>query len=319
MSNYDFLIADCDNNGGIYRYRKTENGIEQVAKLSLPMPMYMTIEENKLYVILRNKDDSSSDSGLISYDISGNEFINPSQIQSTKGEVACHLTVCNGTVYCVNYVSGSVIKMPDKLVQLQGKGPHHIRQTKPHTHFVTKTFDNYILVTDLGTDSIITFTEDLEEISRTHVPSGHGARHLVFSKDNKYVYCINELKATVSVFSYINGQLILKGTYASLPVEFKEQNTAAAIRISADGNYLYVSNRGHDSITAFEIKGEDLILRSITPCGGKGPRDFNIIDSQIICTNENSGNVTIFDVNGASLSLCDEITGLKNPLCVIEI
>lgn len=319
MLKHDFLVADCSEDGGIYKYTQTADGIKQVSKLPIFMPMYMAIENDKLYVITKKADKNSLESGLISYDIKGGEFVNVYEMQSTKGEVACHLAVHNGTVYCTNYTSGSIIKMPDKLVVLKGHGPHHTRQTMAHTHYITRTFDGYILAVDLGTDSIITYTEDLEEISRSKVPSGHGARHLAFSKDNKYLYCINELKATVSVFSYTKGHLILKGTYASLPVTFKGENTAAAIRISPDGKYLYVSNRGHDSITAFEIKGEELILRSITPCGGKGPRDFNIIDSHIICTNENSGNVTIFNVDGSKLSLCDEITGLKNPLCVIEI
>ncbi len=315
---YEFLVADCHPEGGIYRYLMSNGKTRLVGKLSIAEPMYMQIENEKLYIIIK-AIDGAEESGLITYDICGNEFVNPSEIISTKGMVACHLWVSDSEVYCANYVSGSVIKMPDRLVELEGAGPNLPRQDKPHMHYITKTFDGYILAVDLGTDSIITYDTDMNELWRSNVPAGHGARHLVFSKDNRYVYCINELAATVSVFGYDKGKLDLKGTYESLPRDFDGKNTAAAIRISQDGKYLYVSNRGHDSITVFEIAGEELILRSITPCGGKSPRDFNVFNGQIICTNEESGNVTVFNVDGEKIEYMGEIMGLKRPLCVIEI
>lgn len=317
MEKYRFLVADASEGGGIYKYERKNGKTELISKLELNTPMYMAIEEDKLYVILDRYENSSKESGLVTYDIKDDRFANPSLIYSTKGEAACHLDVWRGQAYCANYISGSVIKIPDTVVIHEGKGADAIRQNKAHTHYIKRTFDGYILAVDLGIDSIITYTEDLKEVSRSKVPDGHGARHLAFSKDNRYVYCINELKATVSVFSYNSGRLSLKGTYESIPADFKGKNTAAAIRVSEDGNYLYVSNRGHNSITAFEINGEDLILKSITSCRGEGPRDFNIIGGEIICTNENSGNITIFDVNREKLTFCGEITGLKRPLCVI--
>lgn len=317
MNKIEFYIADCVKNGGIYKYSFDGKRAEFISKKEMDFPMYMAKAGERLYIPLRYME-GSKESGVISFKITGSELTEPSAVQSTHGECACHIAVDNGNIYCANYISGSVCKLPDTLIVHEGHGPNTPRQDKAHTHFVMKTFDGYILAVDLGMDTVFTYTTDLEEVSKSKIPDGHGARHLVFSKDNRYVYCINELAATVTVFSYNDGRLTPKGTYRSLPEDFHGANTAAAIRISGDGKYLYVSNRGHDSITAFEIDGEELILKSITPCGGKGPRDFNIIGDFLICTNEGTGNVTIFSVDKEKLAFIEEIDGFGGPLCVIE-
>lgn len=317
MKKIEFFIADCIKKGGIYRYSFDGKKSEFIAKTELDFPMYMVKADDRLYIPLRYMENSKK-SGVISFAIEGKELTEPSKVQSTHGECACHIAVAGDDIYCTNYLSGSVCKLPDTLVVHEGHGTNMPRQDMAHTHFVMKTFDGYVLAVDLGLDTIFTYTPDLKEVSRSKVPDGHGARHLVFSKDNRYIYCINELAATVTVFLYEAGKLTPKDTYASLPTDFVGENTAAAIRISADGKYLYVSNRGHDSVTAFEIDGEKLILKSITPCGGKGPRDFNIIGDFLICTNEGTGNVTIFDLDKDKLTFLDEISGFGDPLCVIE-
>ncbi len=61
-----------------------------------------------------------------------------------------------------------------------------------HTHFAAFSPDgNYILCTDLGLDTEFVYDSELNEISKENVPSGSGSRHLVFSENGKYVYCVN--------------------------------------------------------------------------------------------------------------------------------
>lgn len=317
---YSVYIASCDAEGGIYRYEMDDRGrLTYATRKVLDRPMYLAIENSKLYAILRQPFDNN-ESGLITYDINADgDLINSSELISTKGEVACHLAVDRGTVYCVNYITGNVIKMPDKIVKHKGKSIHKTRQTAPHTHYVCITPDGkYVLVVDLGLDKIITYTKNMEMLYDASVPQGHGSRHLVFSKDGKTIFCANELESTVSVFDYDNGKLQLRETYSTLPKDYSGISTVAAIRISNDGKYLYVSNRGHDSITCFQLENESLVLKSITPCGGKSPRDFNIIGHYLLCANENSNNVTIFKVDRYRLTKTDSEIKMKCPLCIIS-
>lgn len=315
----NIYIASCVKGGGIYHYTLSENNVlDFCEKTTLDEPMYMIIRNEKMYILLRQPDEKTNFSGELSIDIDGTgKLFAPSRIISTKGVVACHLEVSDDNIYAVNYVSGSVIKLPDTLVTHSGHGLHKVRQAAPHTHFVHVSPDGkYILVTDLGLDKIFVYDKDLKLVSEVSVPSGHGPRHLAFSSDGKIVYCVNELGSSVSIFSYSDGELKLQNTISALPKDFSGDNISAAIRIK--DNYLYVSNRGHNSISVFEIKDSyNIVLKECVDCGGNSPRDFNIIDDVLICTNEKSDNVTVFKLNNYIPEIISESElNIPSPLCV---
>lgn len=287
---YNLYFSACDENGGIYHYRfdgQNAPVFEKVYKCD--SPMYAIAGENrKLHVILR-KPFADGTSGVISYDICGDASLaNPTNPQSTKGIVACHLTESDGCIYCVNYLSGSVIKMPDTVDVHTGKGVNQPRQDMPHTHYVSPSPDGkYIFVTDLGLDKIFVYDKNLSVISTVDMPSGHGPRHLAFHEDGKTVFCVNELASTVSVLDYADDVLTLKETTS--PLAKSAGNTAAAIR--AVGNSIFVSHRGDDTVTELNYDGS-LSLKRVYSAYGKGPRDIWVTENTVICTNEKSGNVT---------------------------
>ena len=306
----------CTEDGGIYHYTFENGNVSFCEKVDVDKPMYISIEGNKAYVILKETDPETKFGAAMTFDIdSDGKLINPTEPVSSLGIVPCHLSVKNGGVYTVNYLSGNVVKLPDTVDTHSGKGPHPTRQTEAHTHFVSPTPDGkYILCTDLGIDSIFTYTSDLEQVSVAKVPDGYGARHLAFSEDGKLVYCVNELVSSVSVFDYDDGKLTYLNTYDCLP-DFKEKNTAAAIRI--EGKYLYISNRGAETITRLEICGKELRLLENTYCGGKNPRDFLIVDDLMFCTNEFTNDVTVLRLVDGKPVLTDLKLDMPNPLCVI--
>ena len=285
-------------------------------KVQLDRPMYAIIRENKLYVILREIDEATHFGGLLSFDIDEKgRLINPTEIECTNGIVPCHLEIIENNKYVVNYLSGNIVKIGEKTVTHNGKGLHPIRQKSPHTHFVCASPDKkYILCTDLGIDKIFIYDNDLNEKYSVKLPAGSGARHLCFSENGKYVYCVNELSNDISVLEWNNGNPKLKGTYSAI-ADFKGESTAAAIRIS--GDYLYISNRGADTISRFKTIEDKLELVENTYCGGKGPRDLNIIDNYIICTNENSNSVTVLKLEKDKPVLTNEQLEIGSPLCVI--
>lgn len=306
----------CAENGGIYHYTLEKEMLSFCEKVELDKPMYLAIEGEKAYVILKETDRETKFGSAMSFDIDEKgRLVNPTGKISSMGIVPCHLSVVDGNVYTVNYLSGNVVRLPDTVATHSGKGPHPTRQTEAHTHFVAPTPDGkYILCTDLGIDSIFTYTHDLKQVSVAKVPDGYGARHLAFSEDGELVYCVNELVSSVSVFRYDNGRLDYLETYECLP-DFKGQNTAAAIRI--EGKYLYISNRGADTIARCEIQGEGLCLIENTPCGGRNPRDFLIVDGLMLCTNEFTNDVTVLKLVDGKPVLTDTRLSMPNPLCVV--
>jgi len=289
-------ISSCCKDGGIYHaVFRPGHGLNIVSKTPIDRPMYTVLEGDRLYVILRSPFEASEESGIVSFDINKNgELYNQTELTSTQGIVACHLCVHEQHVYATNYVSGSVIRLPDLLVHHTGCGVNATRQEGPHTHFVAVTPDQtYICVTDLGTDEIITYDKELKVIVKTDVKAGSGPRHLAFTEDGRYAFCVNELTSTVTMYSYGDGQFIYIDECSTVPDTFKGENTAAAIRIS--NNHVYVSNRGHDSIAKFMITSNKLIRTDIFSCGGRSPRDFDIIDEFVFCANEKDGSLTVID------------------------
>ncbi len=305
-------IASCVKDGGIHRYHMDRNGhLTWQDKTPMDRPMYMSIEHNKMYIVLRAPFLDCDDSGVISYDILPDGSLdNPSEIISTRGQVACHVLVNDGEVYCANYITGSVVKLPDILVEHHGKGPNQARQDGSHVHYVGLTPDKqFICAVDLGLDSIFLYDKQLNRVSQARVPNGHGARHITFSEDGKYMFCVNELASTVSAFYYEAGCLDLIDTVSALPDSYSGFNLSAAIRV-CEGKVL-VSNRGHDSVSVLTFN-ERLNLEKSYPCGGHGPRDFLVSDEYLIITNENSNNVCV-----RSGDAIVEKVPVPAPVCVV--
>ena len=309
-------ILSCEtikNGGGIYACDLTKKGtLEKQKYFPCDRPMYAVKCEKGLCVLLRQPFDNSNFSGYFFVD---ENLQTATEIKSTQGVVACHLCVDNEDVYVVNYLSGNIVKNGEVITKRQGNSIHPTRQTEPHTHFVDRTPDGYLAVCDLGTDTLAFYDKELRLISESKVPNGYGIRHLVFSKDGKYIYVVNELIPAVSVFAYVNGKAELVNTVKS---ECKnKKSNGAAIRLSENGKYLYVSLREENAICVFLVDREKLTLSQTVDCGGDSPRDFNIFREWLVCTNENSGNICVFHVENALVTGLEFELDIAKTLCVL--
>lgn len=311
----NLYIASCEREGGIYQYRFNEDGICQYINFTqVDRPMYMVIDNNKMYIVLREPWDNE-ESGVVVYDIDKDGMlVNPSPIMSTKGKVGCHIMVDQGDIYCANYISGNFIRLPDMLVQHSGKGANPVRQEKSHVHYVGMTPDGeYICVSDLGLDTVFLYNKkDLKLYSRAKVPSGHGPRHLVFSEDGRYLFVANELASSVAAFSYHAGKLQLLDIESVVPAAFNGETTASAIRIH--NGYLYVSNRGHDTVTKMAFENDKFSVIDYIDCCGETPRDFVFMDHYLVCANQDSDSVAILDEN--RIFGVREQLKINKPICV---
>ncbi len=320
-SYYRTYAASCSHDGGIYRYDLSRDGkLTETGKIPLDCPTYFIKKDDIFHILLRNPSDIGGMSGYVACPADA-ECADMAGIISTGGIVACHLEVIENDIYAVNYTSGSISKINYRTVVHK---PHEKmapgRQDKPHTHCVILSPDKkYVLCTDLGLDQIFVYDRDLNKVSVCNTEHGHGVRHIIFHTNKKYIYSVNELGSSVSVFLYNDGRLNMQGTYSCRIVT--PGNTAAAIRMSPDNKYLYASQRGENCITVFSVNkdGDKLEWLKNVPCGGRGPRDFILTpDGKFLITaNENSGNLAVFSVkNGCEFELCDNAE-LKNALCVI--
>lgn len=251
--------------------------------------------------------------------------------QSTKGDGPCHIEVDkqNKVVLVANYGGGSLAAFPvlegGKLGpasffhQDTGKSVDSARQEGPHAHCFTLDASNkFAFACDLGLDKVFVYkvnpaTAKLQpnDPPFAAVPPGSGPRHIAFTPNNHFAYVCNEMLSTVTAFAYdaAHGKLTALETISTLPPGGHHGNSTAEIQTSPDGHFVYVSNRGHNSIAMFAI---DQKTGKLTPIGhqstlGKTPRCFKIDTSgtMMLAANQDSDDVFCFRV--------DKMTGKFTP------
>jgi 6-phosphogluconolactonase len=244
-------------------------------------------------------------------------------------------------VYTANYNNGSVAALPihrdgslgeaSAVVQHAGSSVNPQRQKGPHAHDTVLSPDNrYLMVADLGLDEVLAYPIDpdsgginVREPVVTKVTPGMGPRHMVFRQDGKFLYVNGEMSCTVNAYKYTPQRARLEEvqTISTLPSGFTGSKSGAEIAIH--GNFLYASNRGHDSIATFRIDSASGHLTAIghTPTQGKTPRNFAFTPdgNWLLAANQDSDNVVPFKVNGGTgaLTPSGEPWSVGSPVCVV--
>ena len=254
---------------------------------------------------------------------------------SSAGAGPCYIAVdsTGKSAYVANYFGGSLasyrIESDGKLSQPVDRidfhdaqkfgqhGPNTARQDGPHIHSATLSPDNrFLLACDLGSDDIAVFNIHPETahlkmgnpyLFRNERP-GSGPRHVAFHPNGRWVYGICELDSTIDHYLFSTthstdtplGMLVNTNFHISTLAENfpAGKNTAAEVVVSADGNFVYASNRGEDTLVVFAVRPRNggLTLVQRIPCGGKTPRHF-VIDATgrwLLCGNQDSANVAVF-------------------------
>jgi 6-phosphogluconolactonase len=221
----------------------------------------------------------------------------------------------------VNFTSGSLAAYqlePDGKLgeafyvdQHAGK-PLSPNQPGPKQHGIQFSKDDkFMFIADLGLDRVYSYRFDAAAPSITpfdppfvNTHAGAGPRRIQMSPDGRFLYVDHETDSEVSVFTIDGGNLKEIQVIGTVPDEAKSHNTTAEIIISDDGRYLYVGNRGEDSIAIFAVDRRTGILSHSenVPSGGRTPRNirFDPTGNWCFAANENGGNVTEFKVDKAS-------------------
>lgn len=317
-------IAACAEDGGVYRYEMKAGIPSFVDKLPCDRPMFLATEGNSMHILLRAPFADSEDSGVITCSIlADGRLFAPSAPISTQGVVGCHIAVGDGDIYVANYVSGSVARLGGALISHQGRGPHPTRQTAPHAHGVLLTPDGkYLLVTDLGIDTVFVYDRALREVSHAKVPTGHGCRHMAITRDGRTLYVVNELGSSITVFSLVDGRLTVGKTMSTLLPENEGRlaSIAAAVRLSADERALYVTNRGENTVAHFAIENGALVHVASYPTEGEEPRDLLLFDDghTAAVTNQFSNDVLFYAVQANGALTPKAHLSIPAPLCLLE-
>lgn len=247
--------------------------VKLAAKLSSPTFLAVHPKGKFLYAVSESKDSTVN-----AYRIGGDGSLELINAQPSGGSGPCHVSLdASGSCLMVaNYSGGSIASFPvlpdgslgaqASFFQFTGTGPNTSRQEKPHAHFIVTDPNNKLAYAcDLGTDKIWIFQLDPAKAVLTannpafgQAPAGGGPRHLVFHPKLPVLYVNNELTRTVSTYSWnsTSGEIKSLQELSTLPADAEAKGSTSEIVIHPNGQWLYVSNRIHDSIATYSIGAE---------------------------------------------------------------
>ena len=360
---YVMYVGTYTNNGskGIYAYRY-DTGTGKLSAIGLAAetvnPSFLVADSggSHLYAVNETENYGGAASGGVTafaIDRATGKLKKLDEVAS-HGADPCFISLDRSGkhVLVANYNGGDVTVFPvladgrlgeaSSVMQDEGTlGPNHDRQEKPHAHWIAASArDRFVYVSDLGLDRVLIYKFDatkgtlsrgdsagtLKDFFSANLTSGTGPRHVAFSTDGNFMYVIGELDSTVTVFAND-----AKETYqpiqkiSVLPERFSGKNTAAEIAIHPNGKFLYVSNRGDDSIAVFAIDGASGKLTFIQrmASGGKAPRHFAIDPARthLLVANQDTGNIVEFTIDEATGKLTHQVEAAKvpSPVCVIFV
>ncbi len=278
-------------------------------------PTYFQISKKLLFTIDKPND---KEGGISSYKLIDGRYEKQDHFY-TPGSSPAYLGINSKEklLYTANYHTGvlSIFKYDEqgKLNLLtsithtaQTLGPRPEQIDGAHPHFFDQTPAGNLVSCDLGNDSVDFYRADktnkLKHLATYKNEAGFGSRHLVFSNDGQYFYVTGELSSKVNVVKFNEQDWSFENiaTYSTIPEDWKQHNGAAAIKISSDGQFIYISNRGNDSIVVFQIQ-DDHTLRLVQRVStfGSFPRDFNWDESEkyVVVANQTTDNATLYSRN----------------------
>ncbi len=209
---------------------------------------------------------------------------------------------------------------------IEGRGPKAV-QDAAHIHFTRLLPDGRLIVCALGADKLLVYdvqdNAQLQLVSQFPTKAGFGPRQLAFNDHtNNYLYVLNEVGSRTGVVHYDpqTGTLSRIADYSNLPEGFAGHNQSAGIRVSADGQFVYASNRGHDSLVVFRVLDQGAHLEKIQTIKtqGRAPRDFDLSKNgdYLLCANQMSNDLILFQRNPATGYLTAVQTQVPHDACV---
>jgi 6-phosphogluconolactonase len=338
---------------GIYAYRfQPSTGkatpIGLVAETVNPSFLAVDPERRFLYAAneISNYEGENGSVSAFSIDIKTGRLTFLDKV-SSGGSDPCHVAIDRSGTWLIaaNYGSGSVAVFPigqdgtlgkaAARIQHSGSGKDPRRQEGPHAHSVLPSPDNrFLLVSDLGLDRILVYRLDVARGSLeandppfAGLQPGAGPRHLSFHPNGRFVYQINELNSTITAFAYDPGRGSLQGmeTISTLPRGYAGTSSAAEITVHPNGRFVYGSNRGHDSIALFAVKGNQGTLEPLGYVSTKGrtPRQFAIdpTGNYLFVANQDSDEVVLFRINrrNGTLAPTGAVLKVPMPVCVVFV
>ena len=202
------------------------------------------------------------------------------------------------TVHAIGQ-DGALSQTPLQTVHTAEKA--HAILTDPSNHFA--------FVPHTGPNAIYCFRFDdtrgrltPTEPDRVDTGTRTGPRQLVFHPRGDVVYFDYEQGSALAAYNLdsTTGGIRFAEQVSTLPARYDQENTNARVDITPDGRFMYVANRGHDSLAMFAV---DAHTCKVTPLGQEPteatPRGFAVDPSSrfLYAAGQSTGKLAAFHID----------------------
>lgn len=327
----------------VYRHVPETGAFTLVQTLNdLVNPSFLTLDHSQSHLYCVHGDLSEVSSFAIDAKTGGLTRLNT---VGTQGRNPVHLSVdpTNKFLAVANYATGGFAIFPIQedgslgelahLESLPGEpGPHKVEQGSSHPHMIPfEPSGRFLVIPDKGLDAVFVYRVQQNnakyaatQVGMVKAREGSGPRHVVFTPEGRNAYVVNELDSSVTGYAYDpeQGSLKPQEIISTLPSNFTGNSRAAGIVMAPSGKYLYVSNRGHDSVTTLALEQDGaLTAKSHTASQGRKPRFMSLTPdgTRLFVANEETDTIVSFDVDQTSGALTANGQFIKtgSPVCMI--
>ena len=324
-------IFDVDIEKGTFNFK---NSIE------ISNSSYLTCSHNDQFLY------SITDMGVRSYEIADDGSLDEINFASINGMRGCYLSTdyTDRFLFVAGYHDGKITvlrvgedgavgEITDE-IYVQGMGEVSDRSYVPHVSCVKMSRDNkFLFASDTGMDHVNVYELIYEtgklrpvDIIRSDVDSG--PRHMIFSRDNKYLYVLNEIQNSIDVFTY---DLLESGypdfnkiqTVKTVDDYHAARSVSSALKFSENADYIVSSSAGDNSVVIFKRDEKEGTLSKILclPISGTYPKDAALFPDMkhLVSLNHESSTLTFFavDLYNGLLAMSAKEIKIDNPNCII--
>ena len=330
----------------VYKFDTVTGKLKKVSSThNIANPSYLTPSPNGRYVYACTESQTKNAGSVSSFEFDSTKgiltFINR---QPSGGENPVYLSVDKSGRLLVNanYTEGSISVYPlrddgsinaaSQVISFFDGSINKERQQRSHIHSaIFSPTQNFVFFPDLGADKIRCYSFDpfkgqplsIAENPFVKTVSGSGPRHFTFHPNGRFAYCIEEMAGYITAYKYGNGRLDSIQRIAAHGKEHAGDFSSADIHISADGRFLYASNRADENNLAIYAVNEHtgiLKLVGYQSVSGDHPRNFTIDPTGkfLLVANQISGDVIVFkrNINTGLLTKTGVQIKLLNPSCL---
>jgi 6-phosphogluconolactonase len=284
-----------------------------------PNPSFLAFAPDGKYLFSVNETDNldGTNAGAVSAfridaQSGGLSFINR---VSSQGNGPAHVAVdhTGKFVFVANYNGGTIAVLPVAADGTLGNAvatDAHGATAQAHEAVIDPS-NKFLFTPNKGLSNISQYRFDASNGQLTpNTPAavaladGAGTRHLAFHPTAPYAYAINELNDTMVTLSFdsTKGTLTPIQTLSTLPPgEDGANNSCAEVQVAPSGNFVYGTNRGHDSIVIYAVNSETGLLSLVghQATGGATPRSFylDVSGKVLLVANQKANQVVTFAVD----------------------